>query len=1575
MEEEIKQEYNKNRKKKILLIIIPILLLLIALAVALPLLLIKNDKKIVDIVFYQSSIFTIGQDLSNHVMIVTYEDDSTEQITFGDLTISDEDKASLSTVGEKVITITYKDFTKELDFLIVWNEFTDQEKQSMQVSDAFFEFDGNTQSVYLSSLPEGASAVYSVNNQDNFQSTYSVSEKGEYVIYVKVSKQDYEDYIFTFKISIVDTSADFDGFTQEEENLFTYRANSNLETFDIASVITLADQNAKYKIYSDEDLLNEVQANALPLNVGGGTSVFYLQVYFESNSLSRIYRIEISQAYSYQVNFYFKDEVIENIKVEENKTVSAPDFSREGYIISGWKVNDETVSFPLTINEDTDIYADYSLVDYNLSFTLNDGQIINSKTTYTIEDEDFTLPLPTKEGYDFLGWSGTDIEGMTLNVTIEKGSTGNREYTANWQIKTFTVNIPENQDVYTLTYDNLTVEYGGDFAFKVDLTDAYSQSTIVVKANGEELTLQGEYYTISNITQNVDVTIDGYKLNEYTVTFTENDSAYQIDKTGDTVTHGGEYKFKIELEPAYSDSTIVVKAGEETLIIGDDGYYTIENVTQNVDVTIDGYKLNEYTVTFTENDSAYQIDKTGDTVTHGGEYKFKIELEPAYSDSTIVVKAGEETLIIGEDGYYTIENVTQNVGVVIEGATINTYTIKWLNYDGSVLETDENVQYGTMPTYDGTIPTKPESASHTYTFSDWDSEIELATSDKEYRAQFSETIKTFAVNFGSNITVLVEGEPIMSGERLDYGTSVTISYSESLGYQKSSFKVNGDEQENNYSIQVTEQITVEYSESAINYTLTYNLDSGSLSGQKESYTIEDETFTLPTPTKQGYEFLGWSGTGLEEITKTVTIEKGSTGNREYTANWQILQFTYSFYNGDELLKTETVDYGSAIVQPDTIPTKASIDGVNYVFSGWNPEVPEHISDKNLTFYAKFTEQHFTRGLNFTYSAFDDAYIVDIGSVQDATITVPATYNNKNVVEVKADGFANSATLNSITFEGNINTIGKGAFANCPNLNSIKGLDNITSIPQSAFEGDTSLTEFDIGDKVLAIGERAFANSGLTTVNIPSSVIAIENGAFDGCQITAYTVDENNSNYATNGDGNLYNKNFTEIILYAHGNTQTTFSLPSTVQTVKSGAFINSQSTSAQNSQSRTGEISLENLIITKSTRIIEDNAIPSTITLYTEFSQTPEGWSAQLKENNTIYYQDTWELQDGQPIVTLPASEFKTGIYTNWQSYIDDDVRFLDVVTPGSHDAGTQTITAVNLHTQGSDIYDQLIGGVRYFDMRVAEFNGQVRCIHANSSEDISNDNGTGLIFEDVLDDMKLFIADNPSEILILDFQHLWDDFEREVVPLIESLLPQGQLLKKSQFANLSTLTMGQLREANVHYVIIVQDDASELDKSPVPNFDSYDWMYKRTQVLKSQYDGDIHHDSADDLINHWEVYFNNFEEGKIFILQSQLTAQNGLDGINHENNLIEREKSIRNKGNNYVRSLSLEKNQDKLNKLNIIMRDFVVDDLDGVDSAKVSIQSILFLNVYKGNISTDKLNYYKILLDFERVDNLSKSY
>ena len=71
------------------------------------------------------------------------------------------------------------------------------------------------------------------------------------------------------------------------------------------------------------------------------------------------------------------------------------------------------------------------------------------------------------------------------------------------------------------------------------------------------------------------------------------------------------------------------------------------------------------------------------------------------------------------------------------------------------------------------------------------------------------------------------------------------------------------------------------------YTITYDLAGGTAEGNPDTYTIETRTFTLKDPTKSGYTFTGWSGTGLTgEDNLTVIIPKGSTGNRSYTAHWR-----------------------------------------------------------------------------------------------------------------------------------------------------------------------------------------------------------------------------------------------------------------------------------------------------------------------------------------------------------------------------------------------------------------------------------------------------------------------------------------------------------------------------------------------------------------------------------------------------------------------------------------------------------------------------------------------------------------
>ena len=82
----------------------------------------------------------------------------------------------------------------------------------------------------------------------------------------------------------------------------------------------------------------------------------------------------------------------------------------------------------------------------------------------------------------------------------------------------------------------------------------------------------------------------------------------------------------------------------------------------------------------------------------------------------------------------------------------------------------------------------------------------------------------------------------------------------------------------------------------------------------ESYTVLSGDITLNNPTREGYDFAGWTGTELDGATETVTIPTGSTGDRVYTATWEAHEYTVSFDgNGatDGSMSTQDFTYGEA----------------------------------------------------------------------------------------------------------------------------------------------------------------------------------------------------------------------------------------------------------------------------------------------------------------------------------------------------------------------------------------------------------------------------------------------------------------------------------------------------------------------------------------------------------------------------------------------------------------------------------------------------------------------------------------
>ena len=85
---------------------------------------------------------------------------------------------------------------------------------------------------------------------------------------------------------------------------------------------------------------------------------------------------------------------------------------------------------------------------------------------------------------------------------------------------------------------------------------------------------------------------------------------------------------------------------------------------------------------------------------------------------------------------------TITASVVDCGSTAsNYYTIRFLNWDGTVLQSSQ-VKEGELPSYTGTTPVRPADEQYTYSFSGWSPAIATATADADYTAQFTATEKT-----------------------------------------------------------------------------------------------------------------------------------------------------------------------------------------------------------------------------------------------------------------------------------------------------------------------------------------------------------------------------------------------------------------------------------------------------------------------------------------------------------------------------------------------------------------------------------------------------------------------------------------------------------------------------------------------------------------------------------------------------------------------------------------------------------------------------------------------------------------
>lgn len=136
---------------------------------------------------------------------------------------------------------------------------------------------------------------------------------------------------------------------------------------------------------------------------------------------------------------------IEPIKGNYGDKINAPENpTRKGYIFKNWSENGKKVdNLPTTMPAESHIYtAIWERKTYQITYDLNGGSMKSGEknpTTYNVDTTVFKLKNPVRAGYTFTGWSGTQITGVSDNVSVKQGSTDNRTYKANWRENTYQI--------------------------------------------------------------------------------------------------------------------------------------------------------------------------------------------------------------------------------------------------------------------------------------------------------------------------------------------------------------------------------------------------------------------------------------------------------------------------------------------------------------------------------------------------------------------------------------------------------------------------------------------------------------------------------------------------------------------------------------------------------------------------------------------------------------------------------------------------------------------------------------------------------------------------------------------------------------------------------------------------------------------------------------------------------------------------------------------------------------------------------------------------------------------------------
>ncbi|MGN0523888.1 MAG: hypothetical protein ACI4IG_06415 [Eubacterium sp.] len=292
-------------------------------------------------------------------------------------------------------------------------------------------------------------------------------------------------------------------------------------------------------------------------------------------------------------------------------------------------------------------------------------------------------------------------------------------------------------------------------------------------------------------------------------------------------------------------------------------------------------------------------------------------------------------------------------------------------------------------------------------------------------------------------------------------------------------------------------------------------------------------------------------------------------------------------------------------------------------------------------------------------------------------------------------------------------------------------------------------------------------------------------------------------------------------------------------------------------------------------------------------------------------------------------------IYTNWMSYIKDDVKLTELVIPGAHNAGSYGMSRM-AECQKDNLFVQFEHGIRQFCLRLnTNRKGEIVLAHGITKGDL---------FENALKDIKRALELYPDEFILFDVREY---YPQKFGPItltykadkdkVDSLLKEYLNPEKNafyEFEHISDVTVGDIRKSGKRFILINENEDYKFSKSC-------------EQILP--WEKDVNGAKAEKFANETLRFFDDYKTDGLYWFQTQQTPNLGTEiGVTTPAKLDDDLVKYFN-----VIIDGIASTPRYLKRANIIAGDFMTRDYS-------KSKAILKLNLLKGNVKPELENEYE---------------